>query len=341
MNAAADISVVIPTFDRPALLGATIESVLAQTVPAREIIVVDNGTNPGTAAVLARFGDRVRALKTEPLGVQVARNTGIAHARATWVALLDDDDLFLPGYLAAALPAMRDRRVDVIGTDHIKFEDGRHDPKTNFEMAPPGYWDGIAAPPAGGDWSFVGRFPLSRLLLRIPVYPSTTIIRKSFAQAIGGYDPRVRAIVTEDIEFLVRALNAGSLALVWRPLVEYRRHAKGVSAGWYEQLVGRWQAFEFVRANVPGLDPAFLAALDADLPARRVQVFDATPDVGKDSLAPQLAPLLRSGDWTATRRLKRAMTSLPSPLPALIDRLVVRPVRGVRRGGREALRLIR
>ena len=332
MSEAADVSVVIPTFDRPVLLAATIESVLAQTVPAREIIVVDNGTNPDTATALARFGDGVRLLKTDPLGVQVARNAGIAHASATWVALLDDDDLFRPGYLAAAMPAMRDGRADVIGTDHIKFEDGRYDAKTNFDLAPPGYWDGIARPPNGVDWSFVGRFPLDRLLTRIPVYPSTMIIRKSFTQAIGGYDPRLRPMVTEDIEFLVRALNAGSLALVWKPLVEYRRHAGGVSAGRHAQLVSRWRVFEFVRANVLDLDPAFLAALDADLPARRVRVFDSAFEFGKYALSPELAPLLRREDWTLARRFKQAMGSLPPPLAAVIDRLVVRPVRRARRG---------
>ena len=334
MSADADVSVVIPTFNRPGLLGATIESVLAQTVRAREIIVVDNGTNPDTAAVLARFGDRVRVLKTEPLGVQVARNAGIDHASSTWIALLDDDDLFLPSYLATATLAMRDGRADVIGTDHIKFEGPRYDAQTNFALAPPGYWDGIATPDAGEDWSFVGRFPLDRLLRRIPIYPSTMIIRKRLAQKIGGYDPRLRPMVTEDIEFLVRALNAGSLALVWKPLVEYRRHSQGVSAGRHAQLVSRWQVFEFVRAHVAGLDPEFLAALAADLTARRLDVFDAAFGFRKFPLHAELAPLLRPGDWTRRRRLVKLLAALPAPLPALIDQLVIRPVRRVRRGFR-------
>lgn len=102
-----NISVVIPTYNRAKKVSISIESVLAQTHPAAEIIVVDDGSKDDTSAVLATYGDRIKAIRQTNAGPSVARNTGIMAAKSEWIAFLDDDDKFTPDRLQVAAEAMR------------------------------------------------------------------------------------------------------------------------------------------------------------------------------------------------------------------------------------------
>ncbi len=91
-----DVSVIIPTYNRAAMLGAAIESALAQTRPPGEIIVVDDGSTDDTANVVSGFGGRVRCISQENRGVAAARNAGIGAAKGDLIAFLDSDDLWYP-----------------------------------------------------------------------------------------------------------------------------------------------------------------------------------------------------------------------------------------------------
>src|SRR6266508_5738391 len=104
-----DVTVVIPTHDRCALLALTLRSVLWQRDVELEVVVVDDGSSDDTAAMVAGLGDaRVRLVRhPTALGVSAARNRGIAEARGAWVAFLDDDDLWAPDKLARQLQAAR------------------------------------------------------------------------------------------------------------------------------------------------------------------------------------------------------------------------------------------
>ncbi|MHC4882565.1 MAG: glycosyltransferase family 2 protein [Planctomycetota bacterium] len=90
------ISVVIPAYNAEKHIARAIESVLAQTRPAEEIIVVDDGSSDGTAEVVRSFGDKVILIQQPNAGVSVARNKGIEHATGDWIAFLDSDDEWLP-----------------------------------------------------------------------------------------------------------------------------------------------------------------------------------------------------------------------------------------------------
>ena len=94
------ISVLITTYNRAALVGEAVESVLAQTRPADEIIVIDDGSTDDTAARLATFGDRIRVVAKANGGVSSARNAGLAAASGDWITFLDDDDVWVPERLA-------------------------------------------------------------------------------------------------------------------------------------------------------------------------------------------------------------------------------------------------
>lgn len=95
-----DASVVIPCYNRSGIVGEAIRSALAQTLPPREVIVVDDGSTDGSADVAESFGPPVKVIRTPNRGPSSARNTGIAEARGDWIAFLDSDDVWLPEKLA-------------------------------------------------------------------------------------------------------------------------------------------------------------------------------------------------------------------------------------------------
>ena len=91
-----NIAVIIPTFDRQHFLGRAIDSVLSQTRPAHEVIVIDDGSTDGTVPWLKKEYPTVKLIEQANQGVSAARNAGIQQAKSEWIALLDSDDEWFP-----------------------------------------------------------------------------------------------------------------------------------------------------------------------------------------------------------------------------------------------------
>lgn len=108
------ISCIIPVFNGERYLGETIENILAQTYKPLEVIVVDDGSTDGTAAVAAGFGAAVRIVAQSNQGHAAARNLGLQHARGTLIAFQDADDLWHPQRLERQMELLR-RRSDLAG----------------------------------------------------------------------------------------------------------------------------------------------------------------------------------------------------------------------------------
>lgn len=116
------VSVVIPTYNRARYVTEAIDSVLAQTVPPDEIIVVDDGSTDNTQDVLKRFGDRIKYIRQDNAGPGIARNTGIKSSKNEYIAFLDSDDLWEPNRLERQLAAAkRYRHRPVLWFSDAKF----------------------------------------------------------------------------------------------------------------------------------------------------------------------------------------------------------------------------
>src|SRR6201991_1950303 len=104
-----EVSVVIPTRNRPELVLRAVRSALAQTLQEIEVVVVIDGPDPATVEALRGIGDeRIRPVELPPAGgAPAARNQGVNAAAADWVAFLDDDDEWLPEKLATQLERAR------------------------------------------------------------------------------------------------------------------------------------------------------------------------------------------------------------------------------------------
>ncbi|MBU2538379.1 MAG: glycosyltransferase [Proteobacteria bacterium] len=121
------VSVIIPTYNRAVFLARAIDSVLSQSYPDFELIVVDDGSTDETQALLASYGENLKVLRQENRGPAAARNAGIRAARHPLLAFLDSDDQFAPNKLvqqAAAMEAQPDLLIS--HTQETWFRNGCH-----------------------------------------------------------------------------------------------------------------------------------------------------------------------------------------------------------------------
>ncbi len=131
------VSVIIPTYQRAAVLGEAIESVLAQTFTDYELIVVDDGSTDGTLQVVEKYKEKITFLHQPNRGVSAARNLGIQHSRGQLIAFLDSDDLWLPDKLSNQVPLFQAQAVGLVFGD-IRFFSGKTiQRKTSFDLYPP------------------------------------------------------------------------------------------------------------------------------------------------------------------------------------------------------------
>ena len=204
------ISVIIPTWNRAGSLPAAIESVLAQTLKADEVIVVDDGSTDDSRDIIRRRFPDVRYLYQENRGVSSARNTGIQAAAGDWIALLDSDDRWAPHKLERQQHALRARPdAQVCHSDEIWIRNGRRvNPMKKHAKR--------------GGLIFQHCLPLC------VISPSASIIRRELFDEIGLFDEALPAC--EDYDLWLRICAAHPVLYLDEPLLfKYGGHADQLS----------------------------------------------------------------------------------------------------------------
>lgn len=194
------VTVVIPTHDRLPLLDEAIDSVLAQTWPRWELVVVDDGSTDGTVEHVRARGDaRITVIASPRLGhAGRVRNLGIAAATGELVAFLDSDDVWLPGKLEAQVVALRDGSARWCYTGYELMDEARR--TIPFRA-------GHAATPSG--W-----IVRELLEMRMGVDISTLVVERALLAETGAFtaDPEVR--YRQDMELVLRlALHAEAVGV--------------------------------------------------------------------------------------------------------------------------------
>jgi glycosyltransferase involved in cell wall biosynthesis len=235
------VSVVIPTYNRAHCINAAIRSVLEQTHPDVEALVIDDGSQDNTAEVVrAAFGtdERVRYVQQPNGGVSSARNHGFQLARGEFVALLDSDDSWLPWKLEAQLAVMNRfpnlvmTWTDMEATDptgkmvaprylrrmYHAYEHFQKRPLFHQSMPLTEVIPGRARE-VGDNRLFWGDI-YSEMLMGNVVHTSTTLIRREYLERIGGFDESFRR-AGEDYDFHVRTCREGPVALLDVPTIHY------------------------------------------------------------------------------------------------------------------------
>ncbi|MFN2198977.1 MAG: glycosyltransferase family 2 protein [Anaerolineales bacterium] len=213
------ISVTIPSYNQADFLAEAIDSVLDQTLPADEIIIVDDASTDNSrviaAAYQARFPECVKViLHPQNLGVAAARNTALQAARGDYLTYLDADDRYLPDKLAQEAARLQAAdQPDLVYSDYyvINSQGERID-----------RWaDGQALPEGDVFTQTFGRqFPQRRLF-------RCELVNAAAWRQVGDY--RGELAVYEDYEMRIRLTKWLRVGAVAQPLSEHRRHAYGLS----------------------------------------------------------------------------------------------------------------
>lgn len=205
---------IIPTYNRRDLLPRALDSVLAQTMPVDEIIVIDDGSTDSTDDMLrARYGDRVRYVWQANAGVSAARNHGLRLAQGRYLALLDSDDLWRPTKTelqVAFLDAHPDFGMVVCDVERVDSEYRHIDVFRRRDTLREDGW-------------------VLRWVLHNPALaPASVLMRREVVEQLGGFDERLRT--AEDLEFHLRVARHWKIGVVEQALVRAMRGHDGLSA---------------------------------------------------------------------------------------------------------------
>jgi GT2 family glycosyltransferase len=223
------VAVVIPCHDAAATLAETLQSVRAQTLPAAQVVVVDDGSRDASAEIARRAG--VRCVQQECRGPGAARSRGIAETTAPLVAFLDADDCFLPEKLERQVAHLHEHGLALSCCDAWLLRDGARGPRKNGGRGVP------------------ARISFDELLRRNPIICSSVVARRDALVEAGGFDEDPVLIATEDYDLWLRIARIGALGYLDEPLLCYR-----VSAGSLSDDRRFLRGLDRIMAKVTALD---------------------------------------------------------------------------------------
>ena len=226
------ISVIIPAYNRATLIAETLRSLLAQTVPASEIIVVDDGSTDDTAAVAARFGPRVKIIQRANGGPAAARNTGFAASTGDFLHFFDSDDLAAPNKHQVQLTALIARDADIAYGPWVKgqFQGNRFLPSNQVFQQ-----NGLP----------LQNKMVQALLTSWSVVPHAALFRRSIVEMAGGFPENLFG--TEDQQMFLSCLLAGAKVVHTPDTIEFYREGEAgkitESAAGAARRIREWSRF--------------------------------------------------------------------------------------------------
>ena len=206
---AASISVIVPTYNRAHYIEQCLDSLLAQTVPALEILVIDDGSTDDTAQRVARYAGRVTCISKPNGGKPSAVNLGLERARGEWIWVLDDDDVALPEANAHRLHALATQPGAgfVYGAHRVGHDGPGREMVPGKLHTPP--------PPRPGGLFF-------ELMRSCFWHLGTALVRRSLYRQLGGLDPAL--LSGEDYDFQIRLARVAQPAYCTEPIFVFRQH---------------------------------------------------------------------------------------------------------------------
>lgn len=211
-----DTSVVIPTYNRARLIRKTILSLLDQTLPPTQIIVVDDGSSDNTPEVIREFAERVEYVWQPNGGDGSARNTGLRRAKCEYVAFLDSDDLWLPNKLEVQRRDLERTGYAWTFSDVSMFSD--EDPHVK------GLYSEQAIKPQCG-------FVAPKLLFGNFIASPSPLIRRAVFDQVGEFAVREELDAHADWDMWLRIAAKHKLSYLPEVLAKYRVHAASKTKG--------------------------------------------------------------------------------------------------------------
>jgi len=238
------VSVIICAYNAAAFIAETLESLLAQTWPPVEILVVDDGSTDATPAIVQSFAPRVRYLYQVNAGSSAARNTGIAASCGDLLCFFDADDLMPPDRLEAQISFLqRHPEVGLVFCDYRNFNNQGEAERSHFQSCP------LLQAELGGRAEAVLENPCSLLAQENFGITGTLLLRREALAQVPGFEPRLRGC--EDFHFyfrLARHTRVGILNLVG---MLRRMHADNLTLNWSNMLPDGIRSYSALRDTEP------------------------------------------------------------------------------------------
>jgi glycosyltransferase involved in cell wall biosynthesis len=229
------VTVVIPVYEQPNLLGDALDSVCEQTLDNYEVVVVDDASETTMESVVDEYGEHVRLIShDENRGAAEARNTGIDAAHGEYVAFLDADDVWMPTKLEKQLEVF-ERGTDYLGIVYTGF--------VQYEL------DGTAwkrYPEANGNI-------YRKELEQDRIHPTSTVmVHRDCLERVGGFDSSLPS--RQDYDLWIRITEYYTVDYVDEILVDKREQPDSISKDFERRIEGDRAVFEKVKNRAADLD---------------------------------------------------------------------------------------
>ena len=208
------VSVIIPNFNGELFLDESVSSVLKQSYPYIEVIVVDDGSTDNSLELLAKFKDRIIVIEKENFGAASARNLGLLASNGEFIALLDSDDIWEPNKLSLQMKHLLEADLDLVYCHGREFGDQGN--VNNLYMA--GF--------EGDCYVHFKKYP-ARAIIELGC--SSSVFRKSILHKSGLFDTS-NPPPTEDWDFFRRFCRYAKVGFCDEILIHYRRHGNNISS---------------------------------------------------------------------------------------------------------------
>jgi glycosyltransferase involved in cell wall biosynthesis len=237
MNGSPAVSVVIATYNRARYLSETIDSVLGQNFTDFELIIVDDGSTDDTGNLVGAYRSKIRYVHQENRGPSAARNSGVRHARGSWISIQDSDDLCAPNHLETL------------------YGYAKNHPECGMVFANGAYLNGAEhardtiIPRAKSRRLAESGVGLQDLFDKSIVRLQAALISKACYDALPGHDERLR--ISMDLDLAFRIHNRYRVAYLDEIVFYYRKHEGNSSADQELRLSENIQVMQKLMAENP------------------------------------------------------------------------------------------
>jgi glycosyltransferase involved in cell wall biosynthesis len=312
----AKVAVIITLYNKSQYIRRALDSVVAQTFDDFEVIVVDDGsTDDGPEVVQSCADPRVRLIRQENAGPGAARNRGVKESTAPWVAFLDADDEWLPGFLRVSIEALENHPECTVSVTSRYLGHLRED--TTARLKERGLSTGVWFLREGSDVASLEQ-------VRAPFWTGAVLCRRDVFEKCGGFYDRVRVICGEDTYLWLQLIVNCGIFMILQPLVWYHCEASDLGHRWKDAGVLQPCYFdpEPIRRNCPEPHRRLLEELLTAWAFRRATQLCERQDVGSASQICRVFPRMKRSPWkyaklrmkmscpTLCRMLRRARVSL-------------------------------
>lgn len=239
-----EFSVAVHTYNRANYICETIDSILAQTLKPKEIIIVDDDSNDNTEDVLKKYGNQIIYKKIDNVGCGASRKAAIDMCSADWIACNDDDDIWLPNHLET-LSLIIDSYPETkfCFTNFTHFGGSAEVNYSHFSKAPSNWWESITKNKKGNLLQLNDNAYISFLNFN-PATASTWAFRKEEYLKIGGINQLYSRMNSEDADLTRRMLMHYRAACSNTQTVKIRKHDENMSISFVDNLLGKAQMLE-------------------------------------------------------------------------------------------------